>query len=459
MKHHHHFQPGDRVSLRVTDLTRTGEGVGHVNGMTVFADGAVPGDEGIIEIFQVKQQYLKGKIVKNTKTSDARCVPSCTAAGKCGGCPWSFINYKTQLSLKTDIVKNSLTRIGHFEDIGSKMLPIIPSDSEFGYRNKAQYKVSKQGIGFYAKGTHTVIPIPGCALQRDGGEIVIDAVSAWIKASHISIYDEKSGRGSLRGILVRNNSVGEISLTVILADDRGIDFQLLIDTLRKNVPKLAGIAVNINASRGNRVLGKRTKTIWGSEKITETLCGLQFEISPASFFQVNTAQAEKLYDAAGKFADLDGSQTIFDLYCGTGTIGLSLAEKAQRVYGIEIVSDAVEDAKRNAEINGIANAKFFCGKAEETAPELMKAVGKPDVIILDPPRKGCAASLINKLVEWQIPKIVYVSCDPTTLARDAEMLSNGGYQPEKVQPVDMFPQTGHVETVCLLSKSKKIEGS
>ena len=446
------WRPGDMVELTVTDLTRTGEGVGHVDGATVFVDGAVPGDRLSVRLTVIKEQYVVGETAAMLEASAHRVEPACAYYPQCGGCQWLHVDYPFQLELKGSMVAGHLQRIGHIEGARELVRPVLRMDEPVHYRNKAQYKASRAGLGFYRKGTHGVIPIGECLNQEEPVAAINQACQQWLEESGLRVYNEKTGKGCLRGVLQRSNRAGEVLVTLIVKEAAGIDQKAVAALFRREVPQLASLYLNVNGSRGNRVLGQEMIRLWGKDELTEELCGCSFQVSPVSFFQVNTSQAAVLYQQAIIAAGLDGTQRVADLYCGTGTIGICLAAHAREVVGIESVPEAVEDARANARLNHVDNIRFHCGTAEKVLPLLMEKGFVPDVVVLDPPRKGCARSLLAAIADCGIGQIVYVSCDSATLARDCGYLAERGYVLGYVQPVDLFPGTGHIETVALVTK-------
>lgn len=449
------YHSGDALTLDITDLTARGEGVAHADGMTVFVDDALPGDVVKASVSVVKQQYLKAQVRKTLTASQDRQVSPCAYFPDCGGCQWLSLKYDAALSRKRDVVVSALSHVGGVENAGDCVRETIGMENPVRYRNKAQWKIdgTSRRIGFYAKASHHVVPVTDCINMAQAGASVIGALNGWIQKSRIKLYDEQTGRGNLRGFLVRTNRVDDVMLVPIVKTLDGIDAKAAAAYFKQAIPRLKAFLINVNTTRGNRVLGKKTVPVDGGDALMETLFGLKFRVSPASFFQVNTQQTEKLYAKAMACAALTGRETVYDLYCGTGTIGLCLAKRAKRVVGVEIIPDAVADAKRNAKINGIANAQFYCGRAEDIVPKRIAAGERPDVVIVDPPRKGCAKSLIETIVACGVHKLVYVSCNPATLARDVHLLSAAGFVLREVTPVDMFPGTGHVETVVLMSRA------
>ncbi|MGD9473807.1 MAG: 23S rRNA (uracil(1939)-C(5))-methyltransferase RlmD [Eubacteriaceae bacterium] len=445
---------GSVHQVELIDLTHTGEGVARIDNMIVFVDGGLPGDVAEIKIKQIKKTYALGQMVELITPSGDRIEAPCIYAKDCGGCQLQEMTYSGQLAIKEKKVRDALTRIGGLEALAIN--PIVGMENPTRYRNKAQFKVSKKGCGFYARKSHELVYINDCLNQSKDTESVINSINQLIEVLGLSIYNEKNHKGYLRGLLWRTNLVGDQMIVLIVNGRKLSQKDAVIDILREGIPNLKSVFVNLNENKGNAVLGKESKHVWGHKRLIENIGDLNFSISPNSFFQVNSKQTEVLYNVVKDFAQLDGSQTVADLYCGTGTIGLYLANQAKEVVGIEVVRDAIFDARENASLNQIDNARFIEGKSETVLDELVKNEGyKPDLIILDPPRKGCEGELLDKIIEIETPKVIYVSCNPATLARDLKILTNSGYQVEKVQPVDLFPSTTHVETVVLMSKVEK----
>lgn len=451
----------DKIELTVDALTSEGSGVGRYNGLAVFVRGTVPGDKIIAHIIKRSKNYAVGIIDQILSPSPQRIDSDCPYSQKCGGCSFRHMTYEEELGYKKSRIQDALSRIGHLD---IKVEEIIGAEKLNHYRNKAQYPVEISGgalsAGFYAYKSHRIIPCHNCKLQPAEFEKGLGAFSEWIKEENITSYDEQTGRGLLRHIYFRKGfATGEIMACAVINSDSVPNAQLLISLLRKNVDGLKSIALNINKEKTNVILGKQTRIIWGEKHIQDRLLGKTFLISPNSFYQVNHDQCEKLYETAKAFAGLTGEETLLDLYCGVGTIGLTMADSAKQLVGIEIIPQAIENAKENAKINGITNAQFLCADAPKGA-EILKRQGiKPDVIILDPPRKGCDRALLDTITELSPDRIVYVSCDSATLARDLEILNSKGFTVKKVIAVDMFPRTPHVETVALLKRTdyEKIE--
>lgn len=447
------------IPLNITGYTAEGNGVGRYNGIAVFVPLAAAGDRLEVKILKVAKAYAYGKLEKILTPSPDRIPADCPQFARCGGCTFRHISYEAELRAKQQRVQDALERIGglHY----TLLKPIIGAEHPDHYRNKAQIPVG-QGtdgnvrLGFYASHSHRIVSCEDCLLQPEEFAEAISAFQAWERRTHDEVYDEATGHGRLRHLFLRKaEKTGEVMACVVVNGNGVHDEADLVELLRKKVPGLKSVVINSNREKTNVILGPKCRTIWGQDFITDELCGLRFQISPMSFYQVNPCQAEKLYSIAGQYAGLTGSETVLDLYCGTGTIGLSMASKAGHVIGVEIVQQAVEDAKKNAAENGIENAEFLCADASKAADMLKNRGVKPDVIVLDPPRKGCDAALIDTVAEMAPKRVVYVSCDPATLARDIKLFALKGYKPMEATPVDMFPRTAHVECVALMSRVKE----
>ena len=440
----------ERITIVLEDITHSGEGVGRVDNMIVFVDGGVPGDTVEIEITAIKKTYMTGKILKLIIPSEKRQEPPCPYFGRCGGCQLLQVQYDAQLAIKHKIVTDALERIGGIKDV--PVNAVIGMETPYRYRNKAQFKISGKGVGFFAKRSHQIVPIEDCLTQPESCVQVIETFNALLKDGCFELYDEQQHTGFLRGIVQRTNEQGE-NMIVIVGNGKKLKHKdKILQAITERIPNVRSVYLNVNTTRGNAVLGRENHLLLGTPQIEERIGDLNFLISPNSFFQVNTSQTKVLYDLVKRMATLTGAETLFDLYCGTGTIGLYLAREAARVYGIEIVENAVLDAQENAERNQIENIRFIQGKSETEAPKLADEGIHPDVIVLDPPRKGCDPALLEMIENLSVPKVVYVSCNPSTLARDLKILREYGYQVQEVQPVDLFPGTGHVETVAVLSR-------
>jgi len=444
----------EKIPLNITAVTMEGSGVGHYEGMAVFVPNTTAGDEITAHIVKVKSNYAFARLDELLAASPDRIEPDCPVFLQCGGCAFRHITYEAELKIKQNHVKDTLKRIGHI-DIEPE--PIIGASSPEHYRNKAQYPVEKNGdalkIGFYAAHSHRVVDCRSCLLQPVEFDGILEVFDKWILRYGIPLYNAENRTGLLRHIYIRRaEQTGEIMVCAVI---NGRDFMFereLISALIEKEPNIKSIVINKNKADTNVILGEKCKSIWGQDYITDELCGLKFQISPLSFYQVNPEGAKLLYEKAAEYAALTGKETVLDLYCGAGSIGLTMAAKAKEIVGVEIVPRAVEDAKINAQINHIKNARFICGDASEAAQILEQEGTKPDVVVLDPPRKGCAAELLQTIAKMEPGKIVYVSCDPATLARDCAVLGDLGYKVQKVAPVDMFPRTGHSEVVVSLRR-------
>ena len=450
------YRKNDIVTLEIVDCGTDGEGIGKADGFTVFVKDAVIGDIVTAKIMKAKKNYGYGRLMEILKPSPYRVEPVCPSARQCGGCQLQAVSYEEQKVFKEKKLRGHLERIGGFRDL--PMEPMIGMDEPYHYRNKAQFPVgrNKEGriiTGFYAGRTHAIIENRDCALGIPQNKEILDIVIAHMEKYGIAPYDEMTGKGLVRHIFVRYGFfTGELMVCLIINGQDLPHQKELIEKLRE-IPGMASISLNINKKRSNVILGDKVKTIWGQEYITDKIGDISYEISPLSFFQVNPKQTWKLYSKALEYADLHGEETVWDLYCGIGTISLFLAQQAKFVRGVEIVPAAIDDAKRNAQINNIENVEFFVGKAEEVLPREYEKNGVyADVIVVDPPRKGCDEMLLKTILKMQPKRVVYVSCDSATLARDLRFLCDNGYELKKVCGVDQFPQTVHVETVVLLSR-------
>ena len=452
------FRKNDLVTLEIEDCGIDGEGIGKADGFTVFVKDAVIGDTVTAKIIKAKKNYGYGRLMEVLKPSPYRVEPKCEFARQCGGCQLQALSYDQQLVFKTNKVKGHLERIGGFTDI--PMEPIIGMDELFHYRNKAQFPVgrNKEGkivTGFYAGRTHNIIENRDCALGVAENKEVLDRVIAHMEKYGIEPYNEATGKGLVRHVLIRYGYfTKEVMVCLILNGNKIPKEEQFVKSLCE-IPGMTSITINVNKKHSNVILGEEIRLLWGQEYITDRIGDISYQISPLSFYQVNPMQTQKLYAKALEYADLHGQETVWDLYCGIGTISLFLAQKAKFVRGVEIVPAAIENAKENAKLNGLENTEFFVGKAEEVLPREYKKNGVyADVIVVDPPRKGCDETLLETMIEMNPERIVYVSCDSATLARDLKYLCERGYELRKVCPVDQFGMTVHVETVVLLSHKK-----
>ncbi len=490
------YKKDDLLTVEISDIGNDGEGIGKVDGYTLFIKDAVIGDKVSAKIMKAKKNYAYAHLEEVIEKSEFRQAARCPIARQCGGCQLQNMTYERQLVFKQNKVRNNIVRLGGFDEdfVDGIMEPIIGMDEPWRYRNKAQYPVGtdrngKLVAGYYAGRTHSIIPVDDCLIGVSENKEILEILLEHMNRHGISAYDEESGRGLVRHALIRKGFTSKevmVCLVINYSGKRGDDTEY-IKGQKELCERLSGIegmksiSVSINTEKTNVIMGTEIHTIWGSDTIKDTLCGLEFNISPLSFYQVNPVQAQKLYEQAIEYASLSGDETVWDLYCGIGTITLSMARKAGHVYGVEIIPAAIDDAKLNAANNGLGNAKFFCGKAEEVLPEFYEKNMKserdcrkadaegddqdgtgsaihPDVIVVDPPRKGCDSACLETMLKMRPDRIVYVSCDSATLARDLRILADGGYELKKVRPCDMFPWSGHVETVVLLTKTSGSEG-
>ena len=456
------YKKNDMVTADIIDIGQDGAGIGRTeDGYALFVKDTVPGDVAKVRITKVKKTYGYGRLEQVLKASSDRAEPPCPVARQCGGCQLQMMTYPAQLEMKEKKVRNDLKRIGGFENL--EIQKIVPMKSPLRYRNKAQYPVGtdREGnpiAGFYAGRTHTIVSNLDCLLGCPENRDILREILDWMKNKQISAYNEETGKGLIRHILIRKGfATGEIIVCLICNGDNIPARDDLVARLRK-IDGMTGLTFSSNTCETNVIMNGPVKPIWGQEYITDILespafgVSVRYQISPASFYQINPVQTQRIYEKVLELADLHGKETVMDLYCGIGTISLFLARKAQKVIGVEIVPRAIEDANRNAQINGIENAEFYVGKAEEVVPELEKHGIRADVAVVDPPRKGCDEKLLQTLVRMKPERIVYVSCDPATLSRDLKYLSENGFQIGYVQPYDQFSETVHVETVVLMSK-------
>ena len=508
------IKKNDEFEIKITDLGNEGEGIGRFCGMPFFIKGAIPGDTVLAGVTKMKKTYGYARIVKLLEPSPDRVVPACPIAGRCGGCQLQHMSYAAQMKHKQDKVLNDLVRLGGIAkdsfvfpagtDIRAdendraadgqiSFYPIIGMDEPYHYRNKGQFPVgtSKDGSiisGFYAGHTHSIIDTESCILQHPITDLLMAGVKEYMREAGVSAYDEEAAaekgmpRGSsdapgiVRHVLTRvGYRTGEVMVCVVINAKKLPKEELLVSKLEEAVLdynrriinraaatgtadiseyRLASVSLNINTRSTNVIMGEQCRLLFGNLYISDCIGDIRYRISPLSFYQVNPVQTQKLYATALEFAGLTGNETVWDLYCGIGTISLFLAQKAKNVYGVEIVGQAIEDARANAELNNISNAEFFVGAAEEVLPAKYAADPsmRADVIVVDPPRKGCDEALLECITKLEPKKIVYVSCDPATLSRDVKYLRQHGYALKAVRPCDMFPQTSHVESVVLMSR-------
>ena len=440
----------------IVDIGQGGVGIGKFEGFTVFVDGGLVKDKIKVKITKSKKNYAVGDIVEIIEPSPYRVERKCSKELKdCGGCQIQELDYQEQLNIKTNEVKQVISRIGKLDDV--VVHPALGMKEPFRYRNKAQFPIQQVDgvpvIGFYKKKSHDIIPTDQCIIQHDVNDKIIKIIKTYIRAYKVSIYDEKTHTGVLRHLVTKVGFTTKEVMVVLVANGRKLPYlNELASVLKENIPGFKTLVVNVNRDRTNVILGNENRIIYGDGKINDNIGDLVFEISPLSFFQVNPLQTEVLYNKALEYANLGENDTVFDIYCGIGTISLFLAQKAKKVYGIEIVEDAIKDAKRNAEINNLENVEFYVGKAEEVVPKMYKQGKRANVVVVDPPRKGCDEKVLDTIVSMEPDRVVYVSCNPSTLARDLNYLDERGYKCLEVQPVDMFPHSVHIENVALIVK-------
>lgn len=472
------LKKNDEITLQIDAMTTEGSGIGRYDGMAVFVPNTAVGDTVLCHIIKSKKNYAVGKAFKIFTASPDRVEPDCPVAAQCGGCCYRHIAYEAELRYKHRRVADAFERIGHLD---VDVLPVRGSDETLRYRNKAQFPVQLDRnhnpvMGFYASNTHRVVPCENCVLQPEVFGDVLTVVREWIIRRGITVYDEQTHKGLLRHVYLRQGHYSGELMVCLVVNGYGTEataefnrrpgaqgrkasptsvprVSFLVDALKDTIPGFRTLSINYNPAKTNVILGDETEVIYGDGFIEDTLLGCTFRISPKSFYQVNTPQAEVLYSLAAEKTGLTGTEVLLDLYCGTGTIGLTMADNCSRLYGVEIVPAAVEDAKKNAAANGIENATFLCGDAADAAARLKADGVHADVILVDPPRKGLSESLIQTIADFDPERVVYISCDPATLARDcARFAERGWYIADGVQPVDLFPRTAHVENVCLLKK-------
>lgn len=458
------MQKNDELILKIEDMGVDGAGIGKADGMTFFVKDAVIGDVVRAKVMKLKKTYGYARLMELLEASPDRVEPKCPYYRQCGGCQIQALSYEKQLEFKERKVRNNLERIGGFSEI--PMEPIVGMEEPYHYRNKEQFPVGtdKDGhivTGFYAGRTHTIIPNRDCALGLPVNREILDLVIDFMEKYHVSAYDEKTGKGLVRHVLIRCGFTSKEKMVCLIINGKSLPHsEKLVEALRK-IDGMTSISINCNTERTNVILGRKTVVLWGQEYITDQIGEISYEISPVSFYQVNPVQTEKLYGLALEYADLHGEENVWDLYCGIGTISLFLAQKAKKVYGVEIIPQAIENAKRNAVKNGIENAEFFVGKSEEVLPEFYEkeaAAGRKahaDVIVVDPPRKGCDEKLLETIVKMAPDRVVYVSCDSATLARDLKILCENGYELKRARAVDQFCHTVHTESVCLMERKDK----
>ncbi|WP_282937688.1 23S rRNA (uracil(1939)-C(5))-methyltransferase RlmD [Paenibacillus sp. RC67] len=466
----------------IVGIGHEGEGVGRVNGFTLFIKGALPGERVLVKVMKLKKQYGYAKLLRILKASPDRIDAPCPIYSQCGGCQLQHLSYEAQLRFKRQLVVDNLERIGKLQVAGSGGIaeeqseekagtvsgaegiivhPTLGMDDPWRYRNKAQVPIGFEAAsaeregglvgGFYAQGSHRIIDMDECLIQQENNDLVVAEVKRIARELGIRAYNEETHKGLLRHVVARYGfNTGDIMVVLITNGESLPHVDELVGLLRQAIPGIKSICQNINKEQTNVIFGDKTKVLWGDDVIYDTIGDVRFAISARSFYQVNPVQTEVLYGKALDFAGLSGEEIVIDAYCGIGTISLFLAQRASQVYGVEIVGEAIDDARRNAQLNGIRNVQFETGAAEVVIPEWRRQGIAPDVIVVDPPRKGCDAALLDTILEMRPSRVVYVSCNPSTLARDLQVLAVGGYSTVEVQPVDMFPHTVHVESVALL---------
>jgi 23S rRNA (uracil1939-C5)-methyltransferase len=452
------LKKNDQVQIKIEDIGSEGEGIGRYEGYTLFVKDTVMGDVALVQITKTGKTYGYARLMKLIEPSVFRVEPRCPIAACCGGCQLMHVDYAKQLQYKEDKVRNCLARIGGFTEV--PMEPVCGMDEPYYYRNKSQYPVGRNkdgsiAIGFYAGRTHDIINTSHCFIGAKVNEEIIAVVRSFIEKYQLEPYNEELHKGLVRHILTRvGYRTGEIMVCLVINGKELPHKEELVDSLKK-INGMKSICLNVNKEKTNVILGNKIVPLWGEPYITDYIGDIKYQISPLSFYQVNPVQTKKLYDIALEYADLHGEETVWDIYCGIGTISLFLAQKAKKVYGVEIVPEAIEDAKKNALINHITNAEFFVGAAEEVLPTKYKEEKiYADVIVVDPPRKGCDQSLLDTILAMAPKRVVYVSCDPATLARDLKYLCEKDYELKRVRAVDQFSHSTHVETVVLMSKVK-----
>ncbi|MBP3952548.1 23S rRNA (uracil(1939)-C(5))-methyltransferase RlmD [Bacillus suaedae] len=446
-------QKNEQLQVEIEDLTHEGAGVAKVNGYTLFVPKALPGEHVTIKVTKTNKGYGFARLLEINEASPHRIEPPCPIYNRCGGCQVQHLSYEGQLLAKQKQVKDVLERIGGIKDI--PIHPTLGMDEPWRYRNKAQVPIGEEGGlvigGFYQERSHQIIDMDECLIQHEDNDKIVAVVKRIANNYGIRGYDEEKHRGTLRHVVARKGyKTGEIMVVLVTRGQELSHKKQLIDEIQAEIPDVKSIVQNINPKRTNVIFGDQTTVLWGEEYIHDYIGDIKFAISARSFYQVNPEQTKVLYDKALEYAELSGKETVIDAYCGIGTISLFLAQRAKHVYGVEIVPDAIADAKRNAELNGISNVDFAVGEAEKVMPWWYAQGIRPDVIVVDPPRKGCDEALLETILNMKPKRVVYVSCNPATLARDLKYLEQGGYKTKEVQPVDMFPHSTHIENVAVL---------
>ncbi|MDQ0247935.1 23S rRNA (uracil1939-C5)-methyltransferase [Bacillus fengqiuensis] len=446
-------QKNEYIDVVFEDLTHDGAGVAKVQGFPIFVPNALPNERGQVKIIKVKKGYAFGRLVETYEESEYRQTPPCPIYKQCGGCQLQHLSYEGQLAFKQKQVQEVMARIGRLPDV--PVHSVLGMENPWRYRNKAQVPVGERegGLvaGFYQQRSHEIIDMEACLIQQEKNDEIVQAVKEICGKYGVRAYDEQRHRGTLRHIMARYGLVTGEAMVVLVTTKEEIPYKnSIVQEIAEMFPRVKSIVQNVNPKRTNVIMGDKTNVLWGEEYIYDLIGDIKFAISARSFYQVNPEQTKVLYDKALEYAQLTGEETVIDAYCGIGTISLFLAQQAKKVYGVEIVPEAIEDAKRNAALNGIKNAEFEVGEAEKIIPAWYDKGIKADVIVVDPPRKGCDEALLQTIIDMKPKRVVYVSCNPATLARDLRILEDGGYKTTQVQPVDMFPHTTHVECVAVL---------
>jgi len=440
------------ITAEITGITSEGNGVCRADGMAVFVPNTATGDMAKIKIVKVLKSYAYGIVDEIINPSPDRISSDCNVYKKCGGCTFRHISYESECRIKENIVKDTFQRIG---GLNPDFEIFIEAEKTSRYRNKAQYPLTsvdgRAVCGFYAERTHRVIPVADCMLQPEVFRNIVDTVLEYINSHRISVYSESTHTGIMRHIYIRQGAYsGEIMLCLVVRKDISRQLAVMCRIISEKFPAVKSIVMNVNSEKTNVILGQKCITLYGNDTISDTMCGNKIEISPLSFYQVNTAQAEKIYRKALEFANPSGDEVVADLYCGAGTIGLSMAKKVRKIIGVEVIPEAVENARKNALVNNISNAEFYCGDSGEVFRKLNV---HPDIIVIDPPRKGCSSETVRIIAEALPKKIIMISCNPATASRDAKLFDELGYRTERVCGADLFPRTRHVECVVLMSRN------
>ncbi len=459
---------GDRIEVDIEDIAAGGEGVGKLDGFVLFVPGAAPGDRLEVELIAVKRKYGRGRIVKILSNSRRRVKPPCSVYDQCGGCQFQHLDYDSQLHFKTKMVKDSIEYLGSLTSVEVK--PCRGMKNPWGYRNKAQMMVAgrpylrspqcdqeaplrlRPHFGFYEQRSHRVVPIEECLIQSEENNTLLKAARNMVERLQWEPFSEKTGRGLLRYVIARSTQRGESMLILVASQSDLPHVKEFVSDLRRRVPTLKGVMVNVNPGVTNVILGSTTRVLWGQDHLIEEVGGLRFRISPASFFQVNPWGLETIYKALDEILPIHRKDTVLDMYCGVGSMALYLARRARRVVGIDSCVPAIEDAISNSDLNELKNTTFHAGASEKVLPRLYQQGERFAAAVLDPPRKGCAPEVLNTVQRMRIPKLVYISCNPATLARDLGLLKDLGYRTDSIQPIDMFPQTYHVESIATLTR-------